>query len=64
MTLAAVTAPDNSESNTDIVDIITVDLSLRTNRIANIRHLINLSPLFSTLAGLVPPTHDFVVLSR
>lgn len=64
MTLTAITAPDTSESDANIVDIITVDLSLGKNRTANIRHLINLSPLFLTLAGLVPSTNDFVVRNR
>ena len=53
MTLCAITAPNIPGGTPGIFDIITVDLKLRKDRIANIRHLINLSPLFPVMASLV-----------
>lgn len=54
MTLCAITPPVTLGGKVGVFDIITVDLRFRRSRIANIRHLINLSPLFPVLAGLVP----------
>ena len=54
MTLCAITEPDVPGGKARVLDIITVDLRFRKDRIANICHLINLSPLFPILAGLVP----------
>ncbi|KAI6045162.1 hypothetical protein EDC04DRAFT_2889346 [Pisolithus marmoratus] len=39
-------------------DIISVNLKLRKDRIANVRHLINLSPLLPLLANLAPSRLD------
>lgn len=53
MTLTAITAPAPGKKP-GRHDIITIDLHSRANRIANVRHLINLSPLLPLLANLVP----------
>ncbi|KAI6045161.1 hypothetical protein EDC04DRAFT_2929361 [Pisolithus marmoratus] len=65
MTLAAITAPQAPGQKPGCHDIINVDLKLREDRIANVRHLINLSPLLPLLANLVPPhVYDFLEVKR
>ena len=65
MTLCAITPPVTPGGKARIFDIIRVDLRFRKNRIANIRHLINLVPLFPVLAGLVPfSSNEFDVFDR
>ena len=65
MTLCAITAPNTPGGRARIFDIITVDLRLRKDRIANILYLINLSPLFTVLTGLVPfSVNEFAVFDR
>jgi len=61
MTLAAITAPTAAIRHTPAVhDLISIDLRFRKNRIANIRHLINLSTILPRLADLVRcPVDDF-----
>ena len=59
MTLCAILEPDRPRSKARIFDIVMVDLRFRKNRIANIRHLINLSSLFPILAGLVSSLNEF-----
>ncbi|KAI6005018.1 hypothetical protein F5J12DRAFT_834060 [Pisolithus orientalis] len=59
MTLTAITAPAEGKKP-GRCDIITVDLKSKEDRIANVRHLINLSPLLPLLANLVPSgVNDF-----
>lgn len=46
-----------------LYDIATLDLKFRRNRIANIRYLINLSPVLHVLASMEPsPLNDYAVL--
>ena len=50
-TLVAICAPTTPGGEAELSDIITVDLKSRKDRIANIRHLINLSTLLPMLAS-------------
>ena len=54
MTVAAIIAPNPKGSKPKIHDLIRLDLRWRKDRIANIRHLINLSSLLPQLTDLVP----------
>ena len=51
MTPTSITAPDTPGGRARIFDIITPDLGLKKDRIADIRHLTKFSPIFLTLAG-------------
>ncbi|KAI6145599.1 hypothetical protein BKA82DRAFT_995780 [Pisolithus tinctorius] len=63
MTLTAIIAPRAPENKIRLHDIITVDLKYTRDRIANIRHLINLSSVLLLLGNLVSsPVDDFTVL--
>ena len=65
MTLTAITAPMTPGGKARLFDLVTVNLDLKKDRIANIRHLINLSTLLPMLSGLVPvPLNDFRVFDR
>ena len=66
MTLAAITAPTGATRRKPAVhDLISIDLSLRKNRIANICHLINLSTILPRLTDLVrSPVDDFRTFTR
>ncbi|CAA7260723.1 unnamed protein product [Cyclocybe aegerita] len=66
MTLTAITPPADSEGSKPVVhDLVRVDLRLRVDRIANIRHLINLSTILTHLVELVQsPVGDFEQILR
>jgi hypothetical protein len=65
MTLTAIAAPQTPGAKPELCDIVSVDLKLRAHRIANIRHLINISPILPLLARLVSsPISEFVTLTR
>ncbi|KAI6099264.1 hypothetical protein EDD16DRAFT_527886 [Pisolithus croceorrhizus] len=55
VTLAAIAAPPARGGKSRVQDIVSVDLKLRKDRIANVRHIINLAPILSLLASLCPP---------
>ena len=53
LTLVAISRPVRERGRPIIIDLAKADLRLRRDRIANIRHLINLTTLFKPLADLV-----------
>ncbi|KAI6024332.1 hypothetical protein EDC04DRAFT_2900184 [Pisolithus marmoratus] len=54
MTLVAITAPRTRNGEPQLHDIITVDLGLRKDRLANVRYLINLAPILLAMASVFP----------
>jgi hypothetical protein len=65
MTLVAITAPDSPGGTPKVHDLISLDLRWRKDRIANIRHLINLSAILARLPELVQfPSNDFQLFER
>jgi hypothetical protein len=65
MTLVAITAPDSRRSKPRVHDLINLDLRLRRDRIANIRHLINLSNILPWLTEIVRrPADDFKIFVK
>ena len=64
LTLVAICPPPQGQSHPFVRDIVSVDLTLKADRIRNICHLINLVGLFELLADLVrPPVAEFVKLA-
>ncbi|KDR72787.1 hypothetical protein GALMADRAFT_252049 [Galerina marginata CBS 339.88] len=65
MTLAAITPPDSQGGKPKVHDLISLDLRWKKDRIANIRHLINLSTILPQLTELVRfPVDDFERFER
>ncbi|KAG6910045.1 hypothetical protein DXG01_013769 [Tephrocybe rancida] len=56
LTLVAITPPPHAQALPVVHDLVSVDLSLRADRIMNILHLINLVPLLQALSELVQPS--------
>ncbi|KAI6098234.1 hypothetical protein F5141DRAFT_445194 [Pisolithus sp. B1] len=54
MTLVAITAPPARGGKPRVHDIVSIDLKLRKDRIANVRHIIILAPILTLLASLSP----------
>lgn len=54
MTLVAITAPPVRGGKPRVHDIVSIDLKLRKDRIANVRHIIILVPILTLLASLSP----------
>jgi hypothetical protein len=65
MTLVAICPPEEPSGKPVIQDLFSADLSIRRERIQNLRRLINLSPLLSALADLAQPASgEFQVIHR
>jgi hypothetical protein len=64
LTLVAITPPQLPEEIPAVHDIASANLRLRTDRIKNIRRLINLTKLFHALAELVPLTGEEYVTTQ
>ncbi|KAF9480017.1 hypothetical protein BDN70DRAFT_833598 [Pholiota conissans] len=58
LTLVAIIAPEYPGSKPKVRELISLGLKLRRNRIANLRHIINLSNILSQLADIVQVSAD------
>ena len=66
MTIVAIVAPSSSAcGKPEMKDLFQIDLSLRRDRIRNIRLLINITYLLPRLVAVVrDPVKDFLVIPR